>query len=90
MPESIRQGKTYKSLLSALLVEAEMAKGRPPNEGESETIKLTMPKPLHSYLVYLARNTYAGASVSEVVNHLLKDKLEELGAELVVPKETPK
>jgi hypothetical protein len=49
-----------------------------------------MPKPLHSYLVYLARNTYAGASVSEVVNHLLKDKLEELGAELVVPKETPK
>jgi hypothetical protein len=59
--------------------------GRPPKEGESETFKLTVPKPVHSYLLHLARNTYAGASIGEVVNHLLKLQLKELGAKLEVP-----
>ena len=63
--------------------------GCPPKEGESETFKLTIPKPLHAYLLKLARESYAGASVGEVINHLLKLKIAELGAKLKVPKEPP-
>lgn len=63
--------------------------GRPPKEGESETFKLTAPKPLHAYLLKLARESYAGASVGEVINHLLKLKIAELGAKLKVPEEPP-
>jgi hypothetical protein len=63
--------------------------GRPPKEGETETFKLTVPKPLHAYLLKLARESYAGASVGEVINHLLKLKIAELGAKLKVPEEPP-
>jgi hypothetical protein len=63
--------------------------GRPPNEGDSETFKLTVPKPLYAYLLYLAGSTYAGVSVGEVVNHLLKLQLKELGAKLEVPPKPP-
>jgi hypothetical protein len=64
-------------------------KGRPPKEGESETFKITVPKPLHAYLLHLARTSYAGASVGEVINHLLKLQLTQLGAALDVPKRPP-
>jgi hypothetical protein len=63
--------------------------GRPPKEGETETFKLTIPKPLHAYLLKLARESYAGASVGEVINHLLKLKIAELGAHLKVPEDVP-
>jgi len=63
--------------------------GRPPNEGETEPVKLTIPKPLHAYLLKLARESYAGASVGEVINHLLKMKIAELGAKLSVPADPP-
>jgi hypothetical protein len=62
--------------------------GRRPKEGETEKVKLTIPKPLHAYLLKLARESYAGADVGEIINHLLKLKLSELGAKLEVP-ETP-
>jgi len=64
-------------------------KGRPPKEGDTEPIKLTIPKPLYAYLLKLARESYAGASVGEVINHLLKTKLTELGAKLTVPPDPP-
>ena len=63
--------------------------GRPPKEGETETFKLTIPRPLHAYLLKLARESYAGASVGEVINHLLKLKINELGANLKVPEDVP-
>jgi len=63
--------------------------GRPPKEGETETFKLTVPKPLHAYLLKLARESFAGATVGEVVNHLLKLKVAELGAKLSVPEIAP-
>jgi len=63
--------------------------GRPPKEGDSETLKLTIPKPLHAYLLEMARNSYAGASVGEVINHLLKLKIAELGAKLSVSENPP-
>jgi hypothetical protein len=66
-----------------------MAKGRPPKEGESEIVKLTVPKPLHAYLLKLARESYAGSSVGEIINHLLKLKIAELGAKLDVPERPP-
>ncbi len=55
-----------------------MALGRPPKEGESETIKLTVPKPLYGHLLTLARTSYAGASVQEVASYLLKQSIAEL------------
>ena len=64
-------------------------RGRPPKEGEVESFYLTVPKPLYSYLRYLAQNTYAGADVSEVASLLLKLKVSELGAKLEVPKKPP-
>jgi hypothetical protein len=63
--------------------------GRRPKEGETEKIKLTIPKPLHAYLLKLARESYAGADVGEIINHLLKLKLAELGAKLDVPASPP-
>ena len=60
-------------------------RGRPPNVGDAESFNLTVPKPLYDYLEHLARTSYAGASVGEVINHLLKIKLAELGAKLDVP-----
>jgi hypothetical protein len=63
--------------------------GRPPKEGDVETIKLAIPKPLHAYLLKLARESYAGASVGEVVNHLLKLQIAALGARLSVPESPP-
>jgi hypothetical protein len=63
--------------------------GRPPKEGETEKVNLTIPKPLHAYLLMLARDSYAGADVGEVINHLLKLKLAELGAKLEVPAQPP-
>lgn len=60
-------------------------RGRPPHEGETESFYLTVPKPLHDYLLHLARTSYAGASTGEVASHLLKIKLAELGAKLDVP-----
>jgi hypothetical protein len=64
-------------------------RGRPPKEGDVESFYLTVPKPLHDYLRFLARNTYAGADIGEVASHLLKLKVAELGAKLDVPKKTP-
>jgi hypothetical protein len=64
-------------------------KGRPEKVGDSETLKVVVPRPVYQYLVHLARNSYAGASVGEVVNHLLKLKLAELGAKLDVPPSPP-
>jgi hypothetical protein len=64
-------------------------KGRPPKEGEIEKVKLTIPKPLHAYLLMLARESYAGADVGEIINHLLKLKIAELGAKLEVPEKPP-
>ncbi len=64
-------------------------RGPPPKEGDVETFQLTIPKPLHAYLLYLARNTYAGASIGEVVHHLLKKQIEAMGAKLEVPKNPP-
>lgn len=63
--------------------------GRPANEGATESFKVTVPKPLHAYLVKLARESYAGASLSEVVSYLLKLKIAELGAQLRVPTDPP-
>jgi hypothetical protein len=63
--------------------------GRRPKEGDTEKVKLTVPKPLHAYLLKLARESYAGADVGEVINHLLKLKLAELGAKLEVPASPP-
>jgi hypothetical protein len=68
---------------------AKTAKGRRPKEGEIEKIKLTVPRPLHAYLLKLARESYAGADVGEIINHLLKLKLAELGAKLDVPEKPP-
>jgi hypothetical protein len=64
-------------------------KGRPPKEGESEPVKLTIPRPVYAYLLQLARTSYAGASIGEVINHLIKLKLAELGAKLSVPPNPP-
>jgi hypothetical protein len=64
-------------------------KGRPPKQGETEKVKLTIPKPLHAYLLQLARDSFAGADVGEVINHLLKLKIAELGAKLNVPENPP-
>jgi hypothetical protein len=64
-------------------------RGPPSKEGDVETFQLTIPKPLHAYLLYLARNTYAGASIGEVVHHLLKRQIEAFGAKLEVPKNPP-
>lgn len=63
--------------------------GRRPKEGETEKVKLTIPKPLYAYLLKLARESYAGADVGEIINHLLKLKLAELGAKLEVPENPP-
>lgn len=63
--------------------------GRRPKEGGTEKVKLTIPKPLHAYLLKLARESYAGADVGEIINHLLKLKLAELGAKLDVPAKPP-
>jgi hypothetical protein len=68
---------------------AKTPKGRPPKEGETEKVKLTIPKPLHAYLLTLARDSYAGADIGEVINHLLKLKIAELGAKLSVPENPP-
>lgn len=68
---------------------AKSIKGRRPKEGESEKIKLTIPKPLHAYLLKLARESYAGADIGEIINHLLKLKIAELGAKLDVPERPP-
>ncbi len=62
--------------------------GRPPNEGESETFKVTVPKPLYESLVYLARHTHIGSSVSEVASYLLKERISQM-VELQIPKRTP-
>jgi hypothetical protein len=79
LPESIRQDKPNKALNSALLVSGIfMTIGRPPNEGESETFKITIPKPLYESLVYLARNTHVGSSVSEVASFLLKERISQM------------
>jgi hypothetical protein len=66
-----------------------MAPGRRPKEGESESFNLTIPKPLHAYLLHLARTSHAGASVGEVAAYLLKLKIAELGAKLEVPPTAP-
>jgi hypothetical protein len=66
-----------------------LKRGPRPKEGDVETFQLTIPKPLHAYLLYLARNTYAGASISEVVHHLLKRQIEAMGAKLEVPRTPP-
>jgi len=63
--------------------------GRRPKEGDIEKVKLTVPRPLHAYLLKLARESYAGADIGEVINHLLKLKLAELGAKLEVPQSPP-
>jgi hypothetical protein len=63
--------------------------GRRPKEGETEKVKLTIPRPLHAYLLKLARESYAGADVGEIINHLLKLKIAELGAKLDVPEKPP-
>ncbi|HXW27448.1 MAG TPA: hypothetical protein VEK73_22060 [Xanthobacteraceae bacterium] len=63
--------------------------GRRPKEGETEKVKLTIPRPLHAYLLKLARESYAGADVGEIINHLLKLKIAELGAKLDVPERPP-
>jgi hypothetical protein len=63
--------------------------GRRPKEGEIERVKLTIPRPLHAYLLTLARDSYAGADVGEIINHLLKLKIAELGAKLEVPEKPP-
>jgi hypothetical protein len=68
---------------------AKTPRGRPHKQGETEKVKLTIPKPLHSYLLALARESYAGADVGEVINHLLKMKIAELGAKLSVPESPP-
>jgi len=63
--------------------------GRPGHEGDVESFNLTVPKPLHAYLLHLARHTYAGASIGEVVNHLLKLQIALLGAKLELPTKPP-
>jgi hypothetical protein len=63
--------------------------GRRPKEGDTEKVKLTVPRPLHAYLLKLARESYAGADVGEVINHLLKLKLADLGAKLEVSPTPP-
>ena len=71
------------------MAKSKTPKGRRPKEGETEKVKLTIPKPLHAYLLKLARESYAGADVGEIINHLLKLKLSELGAKLEVPAKPP-
>lgn len=61
------------------------SRGRRPKEGDSETFNLTVPKPLYTYLLYMAQNSFAGASVGEVAVHLLKLKIADLGAKLEIP-----
>ena len=68
---------------------AKSTQGRRPKAGEIEKVKLTIPKPLHAYLLKLARESYAGTDVGEVINHLLKLKIAELGAKLDVPEKLP-
>jgi hypothetical protein len=68
---------------------AKSRRGPPEKLGEVETFQLTIPKPLHAYLRYLARTTYAGASITEVVHHLLKTQIEAMGAKLKVPQKPP-
>jgi hypothetical protein len=63
--------------------------GRRPKEGDTEKVKLTIPRPLYAYLLKLARESYAGADIGEIINHFLKLKLAELGAKLDVPERPP-
>jgi hypothetical protein len=64
-----------------------MAKtGRPPNVGETQPFKLTIPKRQYDYLTFLAKKSFIGASEPEVaaylltqqITQMLKDKFHEL------------
>ena len=61
-------------------------RGRKPKPAETESFYVTIPKNLHRYLLYLAQNSFIGASVGEVAAFMitrqselmLRDKFHEI------------
>ena len=61
-------------------------RGRKPNESDTLSFRVSLPKKLHGYLQFLARHSFIGANVGEVATYMItqqslrmmQDKFHEL------------
>lgn len=53
-------------------------RGPKPKKGDTESLYVTLPKRMHSYLGYLAQQSFLGASENDVAAHILARELERM------------